>query len=490
MNRHSSQLSVAIVGGGFGGIGMGIRLRQTGIKDFSIFERADRVGGVWRANSYPGAACDVPSHLYSFSFAPGHNWTRRYAPRQDIVAYMNALVDDYGIREHIRFNTEATSARFNPETGKWSVSFSDGERRDYDLLVTACGQLTNPAIPDLPGVDGFRGKAFHSAHWNHDCDLRGKHIAVIGTGSSAIQFVPEIAPQAAQLTVYQRSPPWILPKPDRRYPKWERRFFRAFPLRVAISRLFIFGFFEIATYGFTGHTWVTRPFKWIADFYRRRSLKERPNLLAKSTPDYEFGCKRLLFTNDWYKTLKRDNVELIAEAVERITPTGVVARDGVERPADVIIWGTGFHAGDFVAPMKIEGLHGSDLNEAWAGTPAAYLGTTVSGFPNMFILYGPNTNHGSGSVPYTHECQFNYILDAIAKLEKNDCRYLDLAPATQQRWRREMDERGQKTVWVNGGCGSWYVNEKGQNTNNWPGAWLEYRRRTKTINPRDYRFVT
>lgn len=487
MNKRA--ISVAIVGGGFGGIGMGIRLKQAGVDDFTIFERGDSVGGVWRANSYPGAACDVPSHLYSFSFAPGHNWTRRYAPRPDIVDYMNEITDDYGIRPHIRFNTEATSATFNTDTGKWTVTSSNNERREFDLLVTACGQLTNPEIPGIPGLDDFKGKSFHSAQWDHDIDLSGKRIAVIGTGASAIQFVPEIAPDAAQLDIYQRSAPWILPKPDRKYPEWERKFFKAFPPRVAASRLFFFSFFEGGTYGFTGHPWVTKPFKWIANAYRKKSLGNTPDLLAKCTPDYEIGCKRILFTSDWYKTLTRDNVELLNGNVQKITADGVVGNDGVERPADIIIWGTGFCAGDFVAPMKIKGQQGTDLNSRWANTPEAYLGMTVSGFPNMFILYGPNTNHGSGSVPYTHECQFNYIMDAVARLQSNGCRYLDLRPEKQQQWRQEMDDRSKKTVWVNGGCGSWYLNEKGQNTNNWPGAWLEYRRRTRKINPAEYHFV-
>lgn len=489
MKTADRKLSAAIIGAGFGGIGMGIRLRQAGIEDFTIFERGDSIGGVWRANSYPGAACDVPSHLYSFSFAPGSNWSRRYAPQQDIVDYLNEITDDYGMRPHIRFNTAASSASFDAGKGQWTVTSSDGQTRDYDLLITACGQLTNPLIPQIPGMDSFGGKSFHSANWDHDYDLNGKRIAVIGTGASAIQFVPEIAPRAEKLTIYQRSAPWILPKPDRRYPEWERRFFKAFPPRVAAARLFFFGFFELGTYGFTGHPWVTRPFKWIANLYRKRSLGDRPDLLARSTPDYEIGCKRILFSSDWYKTLKRDNVELVDDAVERITPGGVVGRDGVERPVDVIIWGTGFRSGDFVAPLSVRGLDGADLDAAWDGTPEAYLGTTVSGFPNMFILYGPNTNHGSGSVPYTHQCQFSYIMDAIRRLRDGGHRYLDLKPETQQRWRLEMDKRSGKTVWLNGGCASWYVNEKGLNTNNWPGAWLEYKRRTRAINPAEYHLV-
>jgi cation diffusion facilitator CzcD-associated flavoprotein CzcO len=486
-NGASRELSVGVVGAGFGGVGIGIKLREAGIERFTIFERGESVGGVWRANTYPGAACDVPSHLYSYSFAPGHHWSRRYAPQAEILLYLEQCADDFGITPHLQLGTEVTSARFDPAAARWTLETDSGERHEFDLLVTACGQLTRPAIPSIEGVDEFEGPIFHSAEWDHEVNLAGRKVAVIGTGASSIQFIPEVAKVAASTTIYQRSAPWILPKTDRLYPEWERRLFRRFPLRVAASRLAMFAFFETGTYGFTGHDAVLAPFRKLADRERRRRLGHDPDLLAKATPDYTIGCKRVLFTSDWYPTLVRDDVELIAGAVERLTAGGVVAADGVEREAEVIIHGTGFETHNFVAPMAIHGLDGRELNAFWGERAEAFLGTTVSGFPNMFVLYGPNTNHGSGSVPYTLESQFNYVLDAVRRLREGGYRWIDLRPEVQEQWRAEIAERSASTVWTSGGCGNWYVNAKGENTNNWPGPWLEYRRRTKRINPGHYR---
>ena len=485
-NGNRRRLRVGIVGGGFGGVGMGAQLVQQGDCDFEIFERGDNVGGVWRANTYPGAACDVPSHLYSFSFAPGHDWSSRYAPREDILRYLEGVVDRFGLQPHLRLGVEATAATFDEEAGTWALTTDDGSEHEFDVLVTACGQLCRPAIPEIEGAAEFAGPGFHSAEWDHEVDLAGKRVAVIGTGASAIQFVPEVAKVAAHVDVYQRSAPWILPKSDRAYPEWERRLFRRFPLRVAASRLGIFAFFEGGTYGFTGHPWVLRPLQAVADRSRRQELAD-PELRAKATPDHAIGCKRVLISNDWYPALARPDVELHSGAVERITEDGVIGPDGVEREADVIIYGTGFRSHDFVAPMGVTGLEGRDLNEVWAGRPEAYLGTTVTGFPNLFVLYGPNTNHGAGSVPYTLECQYRYVLDAIRRLREGGFRYIDLRPEAQAEWRREMEERSARTAWVTGGGRNWYLNEEGINTNNWPGPWLEYRRRTHRINPGDYR---
>lgn len=484
-NGDRRQLSVGVVGGGFGGVGIGVRLKKAGFNDFTIFERGDRVGGVWRANTYPGAACDVPSHLYSFSFAPGSKWSRRYAPQPEILDYLEQVSADAGLQPHLRLNTEVVSADFDDE-GHWTLTTADGEKHAFDLLVTACGQLSEPSRPPLPGLDDFEGTVFHSADWDHDHDLAGERVAVVGTGASAIQFVPEIAPRVAELTIYQRSAPWIVPKTDRSYPDWEKRIFERFPIRVAASRLGNFAFFEAATYAFTNPERASKPFTALATAARRHALSD-PDLLEKTTPDYALGCKRVLFTSDWYPTLERDNVELVKGAVERVTQTGVVGSDGVERAADTIIFGTGFDTHGFVAPMRVKGLAKRELNEVWGDRPEAYLGTTVSGFPNMFVLYGPNTNHGSGSVPYTLECQFNYIVDAAERLRDGGYRWIELRPETQAKWRREIAERSRRTVWVSGGCANWYLNEKGENTNNWPGPWLEYRRRTRRINPGDYR---
>jgi cation diffusion facilitator CzcD-associated flavoprotein CzcO len=486
-NGRARRVRVGIVGAGFGGLGMAIRLKQSGFYDFTIFERGESVGGVWRANSYPGATCDVPSHLYSFSFAPGHRWTRRYAPREEILAYLNDLADDYGLRPHLQLGTEVERADFDPEAGCWTVRTSAGEEHSFEALVTACGQLTNPAIPEIEGTGDFEGEIFHSAEWDHELDLSGSRVAVIGTGASAIQFVPPVAEQAAQLDIYQRSAPWILPKADRGYPEWEQRLMRRVPTRVAAARAGLVGIFEGLTYGFTGTDWLMDGVAKLADRSRERAISD-PEVLAKATPDYEMGCKRVLFTNEWYPTLMRENVELLHGEVERITPSGVVGPDGVERPAETIIWGTGFRSHDFVAPMEIQGLDGDELNAVWRERPEAYLGTTVAGFPNMFVMYGPNTNHGSGSVPYTLECQYNYALDAIRRLREG-ARYLQLKPDAQMRWREEIARRSERTRWIRGGCTNWYVNGEGINTNNWVGGWWEFKRRTKQIDPAEYEFA-
>ncbi len=486
-NGSNRRISVGVVGAGFGGVGMGISLRREGIEDFTIFERGDTVGGVWRANTYPGAACDVPSHLYSFSFAPGHNWSRRYAPQPEILEYLEEVTDRFGIRQHLRLNTEATEARFNPGAGRWTLKTGDGESHEFDLLVTACGQLTRPATPQVEGLDDFAGKVFHSAEWDHSHDLTGERVAVFGTGASAIQFVPRVAELAGELTIYQRSAPWIVPKVDRTYPEWERRIFERFPARVAASRLGLFALFEVGTYGFTGNHWVLRPLAALADAYRNRELPD-PELRALATPDYEIGCKRVLFSNEWYAMLRRVSVELLGGPAQRVTASGVVGPDGVERPTDTIIWGTGFETARFTSPLDIYGPEGREIGSVWGDRPEAFLGITVSGFPNLFILYGPNTNHGSGSGPYALECAFRYIMDAVGRLRARNLRWIDLKPETQAAWREELDRRNRRTIWVNGGCSSWYVHS-GRQTNNWPGSWLEYRRRTRRLDPADYRLA-
>ena len=486
-NGSARPVSVGIIGAGFGGIGMGIKLKQAGIDDFTIFERADSVGGVWRANTYPGAACDVPSHLYSFSFAPGHKWSRRFAPQSEILDYLEEITDEFGIRPHLRLGVEAERASFDADTGNWRLATSDGEERSFDFLVTACGQLTNPDVPPIPGADAFEGHLFHSAEWDHDHDLAGERVAVIGTGASAIQFVPEIARVAGQVDIYQRSAPWCLGKSDREYSERERELFERFPARVTASRYGIFAVLEALTYPFTGHHWLARPFELLADRDRRKALAGRPDLIEKTKPDGPLGCKRILITSEWYPTLLRPNVELIDGGATQITKAGVVDADGAERPADTIIWGTGFSTQDFVAPLEVRGLEGRELNEAWAGRPEAFLGTTVSGFPNMFVLYGPNTNHISGSVPYTLECQYSYVLDAIRRVREKSLRWIDLKPETQAEWRREIEERSAKSTWVTGGAHNWYLTPEGHSTNNWPGPWLEYKRRTRRLNPGHYR---
>lgn len=481
-------LSVGIVGAGFGGIGSGIHLQKAGITDFTIFDRGDSVGGVWRANTYPGAACDVPSHLYSLGCARGKKWPRRYAQQPAILEYMQDLVEEFGLAKHLRLNTAIEQARFDDASKQWTLTTDSGETHTFDILVTACGQLTNPVIPPIPGLNQFGGHQFHSARWDHDYDLTGKRVAVIGTGASAIQFVPEVAKQAAHTTVFQRSAPYTLPRFDREYADWERWLFKHFSPRVAIPRFGWFLFIEYFSRAFINKPWATGPMRAWSNWHRRRHLRDHPELLDKCTPDYEFGCNRVLFTSDWFEALKREDVTLVNQSVTEITETGVIDAEGNAFDADAIIFGTGFAGGDFVAPMDIVGADGQQLKDVWGDTPAAHLGMTVPRFPNLFILYGPNTNHGSASVPYTLECQIEYLVDALHTLRRGGHQSLDVQPTALAAWRAEMDARSQDTAWTTGGCGNWYVNARGENTNNWPGSWLEYRRRTKKLDTENYAF--
>ncbi len=475
---------VAIVGAGFGGLGLGIQLKKAGIDSFTILEKADRVGGVWRDNSYPGLTCDVPSHLYSFSFEPNHAWSRRFPRRDEILEYLEGCARKHGIDEHLRLATEVVSAEFDPERGVWHIATADGERIDAEVLVTATGQLSRPVEPDIPGLDRFEGTRFHSGRWDHDFDLEGKRVAVIGTGASAIQFVPEIAPRVKQLHLFQRSAPWVVKKPDRPYGKRERALYRRAPWIQALSRLRVHLFYEFLILAFTRMQWLQRPFE---RGYERRVRKEIPDpeLRERLIPDYPLGCKRVLLSNDWLHTLARPNVEVVTAPIREIEPNGVATEDGETREVDAIILATGFATTDFLAPMTVTGLGGRDLNDAWREGAEAYLGLAVAGFPNMFMLYGPNTNLGAGSIIYMLESQIGYVVDAVRELRRNGARYLDVRDDVQGGFNREIQERLSGTVWM-AGCSSWYVTESGKVTNNWPGITSEYRRRTRHVKLADY----
>jgi cation diffusion facilitator CzcD-associated flavoprotein CzcO/acetyl esterase/lipase len=475
--------SIAIIGAGFGGIGLGIELKRAGFDDFTILERAEGIGGVWRDNTYPGATCDVPSHLYSFSFEPNPDWSRRYSPQSEILGYLERCVRKYGLERQLRLGTEVTRAEFDESTGRWKIETSAGEPLEVDVLVSACGQLSRPALTRIRGAQRFRGPIFHTARWDHSVELEGKRVAVIGTGASTIQVVPGIADQVGGLHVYQRSAPYVIPKKDRPYRDWERRVFRWFPPARLLQRLqqwLVFEFFIAAFNQF-------RPVGRLGLRISERHLEEQvsdPELRRTLTPDHVLGCKRVLISGDYYATLERPNVELVSQGVREVTEDGVVADDGTERPADVIVLSTGFESTRFLAPMEIRGRGGADLNEAWQDGANAYLGMTVAGFPNLFVMYGPNTNLGSGSIIYQLESQIAYIVDAVRKLA------IGLGPLSvkrevQEAYGREMQERLSTSVWQTG-CNNWYLDEHGRNTNNWPGFTLEYRWRTRRLDPSDY----
>ncbi|MEV4678264.1 MULTISPECIES: flavin-containing monooxygenase [Actinomadura] len=483
--------SVAIVGSGFSGLGLAIALKRAGCTELTVFERADGLGGVWRENTYPGAACDAPSHLYSYSFEPKHDWSRRFAPQPEILDYLRDCARKYGVTEHFRFGTEVTGADFDAATGRWTIRTAAGEEFAADVLVSACGQLSRPALPDIPGLETFAGTAFHSARWDHGHDLAGRRIAVIGNGASAVQFVPRIAPDAATLTVFQREPQWVGWKWDRRYPRLRSRLNRRLPVLQRLSRLGVFLWFEallnpmlISPRGrrvLSAHIRaLCRTTRWaVRDKRTRRDL----------TPGYELGCKRVLVSSDYYRTLNLPHVDVVTSPIVKVAPDAVVTSDGTAHQVDTIIMGTGFRSHDFVAPMRVTGLDGRALDDAWQDGPRAYLGLTVAGFPNFFLMYGPNTNVGSGSVVHMLESQIAYIVQAVRALRDPEVLYMDVREGVLSEFDERLQRRLDGTVWNAGGCTSWYLRDGRRNASNWPGSMLAYRRRTRTLDPSDYRFV-
>jgi cation diffusion facilitator CzcD-associated flavoprotein CzcO len=476
---------VAIVGAGFGGIGLGIRLRQAGIESFTILEKADGVGGVWRDNTYPGLTCDIPSHLYSFSFEPNHEWSRRFPRQPEILDYLERCVDKYRLRDRLRLGTEVTSARFDAETGRWCLELAGGDAIESDVLVTATGQLSRPASPSIPGMRDFGGRLFHSARWDHGCDLAGKRVGVVGTGATAIQIVPEIAPRVERLDLFQRSAPWVVPKPDRSYRPRERTLYRRLPWLQALSRLRVHLLYELLSLGFAGRRWIHRPLERNYERSLRKEVAD-PGLRARLLPDYPLGCKRIVLSNEWLATLTRPNVAVVSEPIAEIVRDGIVLETGELRELDAIILATGFASRDFLAPIAVTGVDGVDLNAAWRDGAEAYLGLAIAGFPNMFMLYGPNSNLGAGSVVYMLESQIRYVVGALLELRRTGARYLDVRRDVHTRFNTELQRRLRGSVWT-AGCSNWYVTESGKVTNNWPGIAFEYRRRTRRFRIADYR---
>lgn len=466
-----------IIGTGFGGLGMAIALRRAGEDDILLLEKGRDVGGVWRENTYPGAACDIPSHLYSFSFEPNPHWTRTYSPQAEILAYLRHCADKYGVREKIRFGCEVTSATFDEASSLWRVEWTDpaGQPRagHARALVSAVGLLTRPVIPALPGLGDFAGPVFHSAQWDHGVELRGKRIAVIGTGASAIQFVPALARLASRLTVFQRTPPWILPRGDRAYSEAERRRFARWPWLMAAHRGWLYLQHDGRALGFTRLPWLmnlvgARPARRLL----RRQVAD-PALRERLTPHYTIGCKRVLISDDWLPTLARPDVELVTDAIEAVTPAGVRVAGGREVEADAIVLGTGFAAHEFLAPMTIRGRVGRTLAEAWADGAKAWLGISVPAFPNFFMLYGPNTNLGHSSIVFMLECQVAHVMRCLRKRRDARGSAIEVASAPFERYNARLQRRIQGTVFT--GCGNWYVDPQGRHTVNWPGFTTGYR---------------
>lgn len=470
--------SVAIIGAGFGGVAAAVRLLQSGVEDLVLFERGDDVGGVWRANTYPGAACDVPSHLYSFSFAPKPDWSRRFAPQPEIHQYVRDVARDFGVLPHVRLRAEVLAADFDETAGRWRLQLADGAVHEADVVVAACGQLSRPARPAVPGLEDFRGTVFHSAEWDHDHDLTGERVAVLGTGASAIQFVPRIAPRTASLTVFQRSAPYVLPKRDTPFRDSTKAVLGRVPGLLRASRWAEYWKNEARTLGFnneprllTGHAVMFRR-------HLRRSVAD-PVLREKVTPADPMGCKRILISNEWYPALQLPQVELCTDRVVEVRAHSVVTADGTEREVDTIVLGTGFAATDFLVPMRVTGRGGADLHEQWADGARAYLGTAVPGFPNFFTLYGPNTNLGHNSILFMIEAQVGWIVQAVRELRRGAA-WLDVRPEAAEAFDAWVQQRSRRTVFA-GGCTSWYLRADGRNTQNWPASTLTFRRRLRRL---------
>jgi cation diffusion facilitator CzcD-associated flavoprotein CzcO len=477
---------VAIVGAGFGGLGAAIRLKQRGHHDFVVLERAGDVGGTWRDNSYPGCTCDVPSHLYSFSFAPNPDWSHSFSGQAEIWRYLRACADRHGLAPHLRFDHDVLAAAWDATGGRWVIETSRGTLT-ADVLVAAPGPLAEPRIPDLPGLDSFAGTAFHSARWRHDHDLTGRRVAVIGTGASTAQFVPEIAPVVDRLTVFQRTPPWVLPRRGRPVRRWEHRLYRTVPATQRLIRTGIYWAHEALAVGFLHPRAMA-----VAQRMGRRHLARAvpdPELRVRLTPGYTIGCKRVVLSNDYLPALSRDNVTVVGEGVRAVTPTGVVTTGGERHDADTIIFGTGFHVTDLPLADRVRGRYGQTLAEVWRGSPRAYLGTTVTGFPNLFLLLGPNTGLGHTSVVFMIECQIAHLLAALAYLDRTGVPAVEPTPSAQAGFVAEVDRRMAGTVWVSGGCESWYLDRTGRNSTIWPGQTFTYRRRLRRFDPRAYQPV-
>ncbi|WP_084957730.1 flavin-containing monooxygenase [Thermoactinospora rubra] len=473
---------VAIIGAGFGGLCMAIRLQREGITSYTVFEKGATVGGTWRDNSYPGAACDIPSHLYSYSFERYTSWTRRYPAQSEILGYLEHCADKYDVRRKIRFNTEVATATFTGTA--WRVTTRDGAAEDFDVVVAAVGQLNRPHLPDIPGMSTFEGVAFHSARWNHDHDLTGRDVAVIGTGSSAAQFIPEVAKRARALKVFQRTPNWVIPKPDAEFGPLARKAFRYVPGLQRAYREWIYRYAENTLYPALARGWST-------DLLRRRALAhlhdqvKDPELRAKLTPDYPPGCKRVVIDSRFYPALTRPNVEVVTEKITRIAPQGIETADGRLHEVGTIVYGTGFRSTEFLVPMKITGRGGADLHEQWRDGAEAYLGISVPNFPNLFLLYGPNTNLGHNSIIFMIECQVAHIMNCLPYLAARGP--MEVRPETMAAWTRQLNRAMERMVW-GAGCQSWYKTAGGRITNNWPGPTTLYRRLTARPPARAYRF--
>ncbi|WP_208028831.1 flavin-containing monooxygenase [Rhabdothermincola sediminis] len=475
--ENSTTPRVAILGAGAGGLCMAIALRRRGIDSFVIFEKTDGVGGTWRDNTYPGACCDAKSHLYSYSFELWPEWSQHFAAQPEILEYFEHCADVHGLRDHLRCNTEVTALTWEEETGEWIVDTRSGEHWRFDVVVSGLGQLNRPYVPDIEGLETFQGTTFHSARWDHTHDLTGRRVAVIGNAASGVQFIPQIAPKVARLHVYQRSANWILPRINPPYSERTKRLFREVPGVMRLYRAWLYASYESRFAMMRRDSRLGRLIERLAERYLE-SVIDDPELREALTPDFPAGCKRLLISSDYYPALTRDNVELVTTPIERIAPEGIVTADGVLRGVDTIIFGTGFDTTHFLAPLVVKGRNGRSLEEVWREGAEAYLGIAISGFPNLFMLYGPNTNLGHNSIIFMIECQVHYVMRLVDRMLEAGRSNLDVRAEVMARYNRELQRAMHQMVWESG-CKSWYKNEFGKVTNNWPHTTVRYWARTR-----------
>jgi cation diffusion facilitator CzcD-associated flavoprotein CzcO len=480
------EVDIAIVGSGFSGLGMAIRLKQEGRDDFVVLERGDEVGGTWHYNTYPGCACDVPSHLYSFSFAPNPDWSQTYSPQPEIGAYLRDCADRFGVRPHIRLNTTVETAEWDEDTGRWLIATPRG-RLSARVLVAGVGPLAEPKIPDLPGLDGFQGAKFHSARWDHDHDVTGERVASIGTGASAIQLVPSIQPDVEKLHVFQRTPPWVFPHSNRPVTRFERRLYRSLPAAQKLVRGAVYTMRESAVLGFVKQPRIMRLVEKVARRHMRKQISD-PALLEKVTPDYTIGCKRILPSNKWYPALDQPNIELVTDAIKEVRERSIVTADGTEREVDTIIFSTGFHVADMPIGKKVRGRGGATLDAAWQGSPRAHFGSTVPGFPNFFLLLGPNTGLGHSSMVYMIESQVAYVLDALRTMDASGAHAVEVRREAVDGFNETLDKQLDGTVW-NTGCASWYLDDTGRNATLWPDWTWRFRQRTARFDATGYELL-
>jgi len=486
-HRPLTHVRVAIVGAGFSGLGMAIRLKEEGEHDFVLLERAADIGGTWRDNTYPGCRCDVPSHLYSFSFAPNPNWSSTFSPQPEILDYLKDTANRHGVLPHVSFNTELEHASWDEAEQLWRIETSK-EAMTADVLITAQGPLSDPSMPNVPGIESFEGTTFHSAQWDHDHDLTGERVAVIGTGASAIQFVPEIQPHVGKLHIFQRTAPWVIPHRNRPMKRWERAIYRLFPPAQLAMRAGIYWARESFVLQFR-HRAIGKLLERIPMMHMRKQIKD-PELRRKLTPDYSIGCKRILPTNEWYPALAKPNVEVVTGGLTAVRPRSVVAEDGTEREVDTIIFGTGFHVTDLPIADRVTGRDGRTLMETWKGSMQAYKGATVAGYPNLFFLVGPNTGLGHTSIVFIIESQIAYVLDALRTMRRLGARTVEVRGQAQNAYNAELDRMAEGTVWVSGGCTSYYIDRNGHNSALWPTYTWPFRQRLRRFDVAAYSLGT